>query len=45
MQRLGVDAGHLSQRRKAYGGIDEVAQNLAAQRRLARQQSIDGVAQ
>jgi len=45
MQRLGVNAGLLGQRGKAHRRIDEVAQNLPAQRALARQQSIDGVAQ
>lgn len=40
-----MDAGFLSQRRKAEGRIDEIAQNLAAQRGLAREKRLDGVAQ
>ena len=43
VERLYVDAGLLSEQGKAYGRIDEVAQNLSPQRRFARQQGIDGV--
>src|ERR1039458_5435606 len=45
MQCLGVDAGLLGQRGKAHGRIDEIAQNLSAQRALACQQRINGVTQ
>jgi hypothetical protein len=45
MQRLGVDAGLLGQRGKAHHRVDKVAEDLAAQRPLARKQSINGVAQ
>jgi len=40
-----VNPGLLRQRRKAKRRIDKVAQNLATQRRLARQQSLDRIAQ
>jgi hypothetical protein len=45
VKRLYMNSRLLRQRGKAEGRINEVAQNLAAQSSLARQQRFDGVAQ